>query len=120
VQGRFDEAVTEIERAHASDPLSLVTDADVGYILHLAGRDEEALVRLQKTLGLDPSFAPAHFFVSQVYRSLGRDREAFEAMMRKARSSMARPRSPRTAGPSPRRGGWVGAGAGSTWRSAIR
>ena len=82
LMGRFDEALVEIERAHRSDPLLLVVDAEVGAILYLAGRDQEALARLQQTLELDPNFPPTRFFLAAVYRSLGRRQEAFEESLR--------------------------------------
>jgi TolB-like protein/DNA-binding winged helix-turn-helix (wHTH) protein/Tfp pilus assembly protein PilF len=84
IMGRLDEALREMERAHASDPLALVTDADVGYTLYLAGRDAEALLWLRKTLELDPDYAPAHYFMSLAYRDLRKDDEAFAEQIRAA------------------------------------
>jgi TolB-like protein/DNA-binding winged helix-turn-helix (wHTH) protein/Tfp pilus assembly protein PilF len=85
IMGRFEEALREMERAHASDPLALVTDADVGYTLYLAGRNAEALLRLRKTLELDPDYAPAHYYLSLVYRNLRKDDEAFAEDVRATR-----------------------------------
>lgn len=59
--GRFDEAVTEEKRAIELDPLSMVNNADLGWILMEAGRYDEAISQLRKTLEIDPTFYPTHF-----------------------------------------------------------
>jgi TolB-like protein/Flp pilus assembly protein TadD len=59
--GRFDEAIAEGKRAIELDPLSLVNNADLGWILMEAGRYGEAISQLRKALEIDPTFYPAHY-----------------------------------------------------------
>jgi tetratricopeptide (TPR) repeat protein len=59
--GRFDEAVAEGKLAIELDPLSLVNNADLGWILMEAGRYDEAISHLRKTLEIDPTFYPTRF-----------------------------------------------------------
>ncbi|MEE8114161.1 MAG: tetratricopeptide repeat protein, partial [Nitrososphaerales archaeon] len=57
--GKFDESITEIEKAHSLDPLSLPINNSVGYTHFAAKRYDEAIVQFEKTLELDPSFRSA-------------------------------------------------------------
>jgi serine/threonine-protein kinase len=65
-QGRFKEALTEIQRAHELDPLSLIINSVYGAILDCTGRGEEAIQQLRRTIELDPSFSVAPFILGQV------------------------------------------------------
>jgi TolB-like protein/Tfp pilus assembly protein PilF len=55
-QRRLDEAVAEIKRAQELDPLSLIINTQVGYVLSFAGRNDEAIEQLRKAVDLDPNF----------------------------------------------------------------
>ncbi len=57
---RTDEALEEINRARELDPLSLIVEETVGWILYFAGQYDRAIEQYLKTLELDPSFFPAH------------------------------------------------------------
>ncbi|MCY7377034.1 MAG: winged helix-turn-helix domain-containing protein [Pyrinomonadaceae bacterium] len=59
-------AVSEVKLALEVDPLSLLINTDVGYILYYARRYAEAAEQLQKTLELDPYFAHARFALGLV------------------------------------------------------
>jgi TolB-like protein/Tfp pilus assembly protein PilF len=59
--GRFDEAIAEVKRAIALDPLSLVINADLGNSYYRARRYDEAIKQLRKTVDLDPGFYYAHW-----------------------------------------------------------
>jgi TolB-like protein/Tfp pilus assembly protein PilF len=59
--GRFDEAIAEVKRAIALDPLSLVINADLGNSYYRARRYNEAIKQLRKTVDLDPGFYYAHW-----------------------------------------------------------
>lgn len=59
--GRFDEAIREVKRAQEIDPLSLVGNLDVGFILHFARRDDEAIPWFRRVLDMDPNFLRAHW-----------------------------------------------------------
>src|SRR5215470_10262007 len=58
--GRADEAILEIQRAEAIDPLSLAVHVNEGWVYYVARRDEEALKQWRKILDLDPHFAITH------------------------------------------------------------
>ncbi|MEW5917518.1 MAG: hypothetical protein AB1762_13990, partial [Gemmatimonadota bacterium] len=60
-RGRLEEALHEMQVAHDLDPVSRITGAELGWILHLNRRREEALVQLDALLNLDPNYAHAHF-----------------------------------------------------------
>lgn len=57
--GRFDEALSENERARQLDPLSLIIAADNGAILYYSRRYDRAIAQLQTVLRRDPSFGRA-------------------------------------------------------------
>lgn len=78
--GRFDEAVAEIERAAALDPLSLIIGTDTGKILILARRYDEAIASLRRTLELDPSYPLAHAFLALALSAVGDHPEAIRAL----------------------------------------
>jgi serine/threonine-protein kinase len=66
-RGDIDGAFGEMNRALATDPLSLVINEAAGWHLYLAGRYAEALEQQHKTLAMDPQFIPAHSVLGKVY-----------------------------------------------------
>lgn len=78
--GEADASVAEILRARDADPLSLITNTDVGNVLYYARRHEQALAQLQLALDLDPAFAHAHFARGHVLLALGRVAEGLAAV----------------------------------------
>ncbi len=78
--GEADASVAEILRARDADPLSLVTNTDVGSVLYYARRHEQALTQMHATLELDPHFAHAHFARGHVLLALQKWDEALAAM----------------------------------------
>jgi serine/threonine protein kinase/tetratricopeptide (TPR) repeat protein len=81
--GRFDEATPKARFAVQLDPLSLILNWNVGYILYLQGRHGEAIEQYRKTLDLDPNFLPVLYFLPLAYAQENRHEEAI-AMARKA------------------------------------
>ena len=65
--GRKDEAIAEKQRVLKHDPVSLITNAELGLYFVLAGRPDEAIVQLKKTLELDPNYPPAHMRLGRAY-----------------------------------------------------
>ena len=63
LQGRFPEALEEIERARQLDPLSLIIAADRGAVLYCARRYKEAIEQLRAVLEMEPNFPRAHIVV---------------------------------------------------------
>jgi eukaryotic-like serine/threonine-protein kinase len=64
--GRHDEAITEIQEALESDPLSLTINTTVGTTYYLAARYDEASEQFRRTLDLEPGFPRARFEQARV------------------------------------------------------
>ncbi len=60
LQGRFDEAFAEIERARQLDPLSLIIAADHGAILYFSRQYDRAIEQFRAVLDMEPNFPRAH------------------------------------------------------------
>ncbi|MFN2542078.1 MAG: tetratricopeptide repeat protein [Chthoniobacterales bacterium] len=69
--GRSDQAIGEMQRAIALDPLSLVINADVGSTCYRARRYDEAIKQLRKTIDLDPEFYYAHWNLGSALKASG-------------------------------------------------
>jgi TolB-like protein/Tfp pilus assembly protein PilF len=72
VMGRFDDALAAMRRAAEIDPLSLIINVHLGYVMSLAGQIHDAIAQLQHALELDPGFALAHLRLGLLYRATGR------------------------------------------------
>lgn len=84
IQGRREEGVSEVERAHRQDPLSLKINARLGMVYALVGRHEQALRQCRKTLELDEHSAEARTCLGFVYERKGMYREALREYERAA------------------------------------
>jgi TolB-like protein/Tfp pilus assembly protein PilF len=60
LEGRFDEAFVEIERARQLDPLSLIIAADYGAILYFSRQYDRAIEQFRTVLDMEPNFPRAH------------------------------------------------------------
>jgi DNA-binding winged helix-turn-helix (wHTH) protein/Flp pilus assembly protein TadD len=69
---RFDEAVAEAKRARELEPLSLVLNANVGWVLLHARRFEEALHHSARVAEMDRHFGPARWVAGLALAQLGR------------------------------------------------
>jgi TolB-like protein/DNA-binding winged helix-turn-helix (wHTH) protein/Tfp pilus assembly protein PilF len=74
--GRWQEAETEIQRALALDPLSLIINTDAAEIAYWSRRPNLAMSRVDAVLTLNPGFAQAHLVKGKVLEQLHRYREA--------------------------------------------
>jgi len=83
--GRMEEALTEMRRALALDPLDPFYNALLGYLLHSTGQFAPAVAQLQHAIGLDPTFFFSHWFLSSVYALNGRLDEAIAEGEKKAK-----------------------------------
>jgi len=63
LQGRFDEAFPEIERARQLDPLSLIIAADYGAIFYFSRQYDRAIEQFRAVLDMEPNFPRAHMLV---------------------------------------------------------
>ncbi len=61
--GKFEEAIAEINRARELDPLSLIINTTVGLVYYYARDYDRAVEAYQKTLEIDPEFEKVYFFM---------------------------------------------------------
>jgi serine/threonine-protein kinase len=66
-KGRYEEALTEEMRALELEPLSLVINANLGFISYQARRYDQAVDYLKNTLEIDDGFIYAHFILGLTY-----------------------------------------------------
>jgi DNA-binding winged helix-turn-helix (wHTH) protein/TolB-like protein/Tfp pilus assembly protein PilF len=64
VTGHPDEAVRELKRAQALDPLSLIIGADLAETYNYMGQPAEAEAEARRVLNLDPAFLQARFWLA--------------------------------------------------------
>jgi tetratricopeptide (TPR) repeat protein len=69
--GRSQEAIRLKREALNLDPLSLILNADLGYILYVARQYDAALEQLNKTVDLDPHFALVYQYLAAVHQATG-------------------------------------------------
>ncbi len=79
-QGRHAEAIREVDRACALDPLCLVVNTSAGYVRYLAGDYEGALAHCRRTTDIDPQYLPARRLVGMVYLQTGRIENALAVL----------------------------------------
>jgi DNA-binding winged helix-turn-helix (wHTH) protein/Tfp pilus assembly protein PilF len=75
-QGRFDEALGQIEKARVIDPASPIINTDVATILYYARRYDEAILQLRRTMDLAPDFVQARQMLGLAYARKGMFAEA--------------------------------------------
>ncbi len=71
-QRRFDEALEEVLIARSLDPLSLIVNTNVGWVLFRARRNDEAIAEYRKVLALDPTYLHAHMRLADSQVHAGR------------------------------------------------
>jgi serine/threonine-protein kinase len=76
IMGRHEEALAQVDRTRAVDPLNLRTAALAGFCLYRARQYETAIQRLQAVLSLAPRFPVAHRFLGITYLEAGDDGKA--------------------------------------------
>jgi TolB-like protein len=64
---RYDDAIREIRKAEALDPLSLIIIAELGGVYADAGRLDEAVAECKRALALEPNFAFGHYVLAGAY-----------------------------------------------------
>jgi len=83
-QGRFPEALDEIQIAEQLHPLSQPVQSIFGKILFNAGKPDAAILRLKRAIERHPRSAEAHHHLAQIYEQMGKYSEAL-AIYDKAR-----------------------------------
>lgn len=81
-RGRVDEAVAEVRRGQALEPLSLVVHHHVAWMLILAGRSDEAVAECQRALDMDASFGMLHLWMGIALEQQGRYEDAIASLDR--------------------------------------
>jgi tetratricopeptide (TPR) repeat protein len=74
--GQLDRAIVEAKRAIELDPLSLINNADLGWLYFNARRYNEAEAQARKTLEMDSHFYLAHYYLGEVLQFKGQLTEA--------------------------------------------
>jgi tetratricopeptide (TPR) repeat protein len=69
--GRYDEALLWIDSALEIEPLSLIFNANKGYLLYISREYDAAVAHLTKTLEIDASFPPTHYRLGLAYQAKG-------------------------------------------------
>jgi DNA-binding winged helix-turn-helix (wHTH) protein/TolB-like protein/Tfp pilus assembly protein PilF len=70
-RGRLDEAIAEVNQAHALDPLSVIINTDVGEFFYYARQYDRAIAAYRQALELDPNFGVARYLLGYAYEQKG-------------------------------------------------
>ena len=89
--GRSEEAIAEMRRAHALDPLSPGVSTGVGRVLELARRYDEAIAHLHTTIAVDSTYADARFILGMALYQKKRYGEAIHELHKAYELSGGRP-----------------------------
>jgi serine/threonine-protein kinase len=89
--GRLEEAITEIERALESDPLSMLAQGWLGIMLVLAHQWDRAIDQARRLLQLYPGVFWGHFVMGVAYREKRRYDQAIAALRAAAEVSGGMP-----------------------------
>jgi TolB-like protein/Flp pilus assembly protein TadD len=81
-QGRFDEAISELNIARQLDPLAPWLNAQLGFVYYLSRRYEDAATQLHGTIELDDCFYLAHTFLAAVFSQQGKFEEALASLQK--------------------------------------
>lgn len=65
--GRNEQAILEIKRAEALDPLSLAVHVKAGWVFYLARKEDDAVAEWGEALDLEPGFAVVHGSIWAAY-----------------------------------------------------
>ena len=69
--GRHGEAMARMKKSQDLDPLSLIINVAVGWVLYHARRYEEAIEQLQRTADLDPNYPVTYWILGLLLRKTG-------------------------------------------------
>jgi tetratricopeptide (TPR) repeat protein len=79
---RFDEAIAEVRKGAALDPLSSRITVSLGFLMTNAGRYDEAIRILEQAVELDPDFTLPQLDLARAYRLAGMSDRAIAASRR--------------------------------------
>jgi DNA-binding winged helix-turn-helix (wHTH) protein/tetratricopeptide (TPR) repeat protein len=78
--GRFNEAVESLQRALALDPLSLIINTDLGWVMFHARRFEQGIDQLKKTIEMDGAFPAARWVLGVTWLHAGEPSRAVKEL----------------------------------------
>ncbi len=81
-QGRFNEAIVEVQRVLENDPLSLAVSSNIATIHYYARQYDQAIEWSQKTLELNPRHAVAYLMLGAIYEKKGMQQESIAARLK--------------------------------------
>jgi len=82
IQGRFDEALSEIKVAQELNPLNPISYAWSSQIYRCAGRPDEAMEQIQKAMEIGPNSPMVLFHASWLYFDKGMFQEVIETLQK--------------------------------------
>jgi TolB-like protein/DNA-binding winged helix-turn-helix (wHTH) protein/Tfp pilus assembly protein PilF len=74
--GRNEEAIAEMRRSLEVDPLSPLSNTNLGFIYGDAGRYSEAILQAKTALEIDPNYTYAHLALGLMYEQQGQYEDA--------------------------------------------
>ncbi len=74
--GRFEEAHEELRQARELDPLSLIINTNIGWVLYFERHYDRAIEACQRALEMDAHFLSARIKLAWAYEQRGMSREA--------------------------------------------
>jgi serine/threonine-protein kinase len=77
--GRLEEAMAEIIKALRLEPLSLLINVNLGFILYCKRQYDEAIEQCLKTIEMDPNYLLSYWFLGAGYVGKGMWKEAISA-----------------------------------------
>jgi TolB-like protein/Tfp pilus assembly protein PilF len=78
--GQAEASIAAMQEARRIDPLSLIINTDVGWVMYFARQHVAALAEILATLQLEPKFAHARLLHGLVLMSMGRYEESLEQL----------------------------------------
>ncbi|HTU48632.1 MAG TPA: tetratricopeptide repeat protein [Bryobacteraceae bacterium] len=89
--GQNNEGISELKKAEALDPLSLIISADLADALTVAHRYAESIQQSRKAIEMDPSFAIAHYQLGQALVQVRNYDEAIRELQQATELSRGNP-----------------------------
>jgi len=83
--GRHEEALAEIRQAKVLDPVSLIINANEGWIYFCSRQYDRGIEQLRDTINMDPNFGNAHYKLALLYEIKGMHAEAVAEYLKNER-----------------------------------
>lgn len=90
-RGRVDQALAEMRRAQALDPLSMLEARDLGRGLYYARRYDQAIVQLKRAAELSPQYSVIDNWIGWAYQQKGDEKEAIAAFIAQSAANRSSP-----------------------------